>query len=135
MLKYCTSYTSVYWRDVGIPQPYDQVPEYGIRVDFDILVTTRCLMCQDELKGGGICEFDTMTQSFLCLCKNGNSITHRKDKGIAQHNRKVHVIAGTVTSFSAAGAFGIGAGIWYLKKLRKTSSVTFGVRSNENRLF
>lgn len=78
MLKYCTSYASVYWRDVGIPQPYDQVPEYGIRIDFDMPVTTRCLMCQDELKGGGTCGFDTVTQSFLCLCKNGNSTTHCK---------------------------------------------------------
>lgn len=45
------------------------------------------------------------------------------------------VDSGTVTGLSAAGAFGIGAGIWYLKKLRKTAPVTCGVQSNENRLF
>lgn len=78
MLKYCTSYASVYWRDVGFPQPYDQVPEYGIRVDFDIPVTTHCLQCQDTMKGGGTCGFDTVTQSFMCLCKDGNSTTHCK---------------------------------------------------------
>jgi hypothetical protein len=45
------------------------------------------------------------------------------------------VASGTVTAFSAAGAFGIGAGIWYLKKLRAKAPVTCGVQSNENRLF
>ncbi|KAL5773266.1 hypothetical protein ACOSQ2_013190 [Xanthoceras sorbifolium] len=29
MLKYCASYTSVYWRNTGSSPPYDQVPEYG----------------------------------------------------------------------------------------------------------
>lgn len=86
MLKYCTSYASVYWRNVGTPQPYDQVPEYGIRVDFDIPVTTRCLQCQDPLKGGGTCGFDTQTQSFMCLCKDGNSTTHCQ--GMFLHGRK-----------------------------------------------
>ncbi|XP_058740933.1 uncharacterized protein LOC131613263 [Vicia villosa] len=55
MLKYCIGYATIYLRDVGILQPYDQVPIYDIRVDFDIPVTTCCLMCQDELKGGGTC--------------------------------------------------------------------------------
>ncbi|XP_029129083.1 uncharacterized protein LOC109808621 isoform X2 [Cajanus cajan] len=117
MLKYCTSYTSVYWRNDGAPQPYYQLPQYGIRIDFDIPVTTRCLQCQDPSKGAGTCGFDTQTQSFMCLCKDGNFTTHCKDYDAAQHNRKVHVIAGTVTAVSAAGAFGIGAGIWYLKKV------------------
>ena len=43
--------------------------------------------------------------------------------------------AGTVSGVSAAGAFGIGAGIWYLKKVRAKAPVTCGVQSNENRLF
>lgn len=75
MLKYCASYTSIYWRNVGNSPPYDQVPEYGIRVDFDIPVTTSCLRCQDTGKGGGICGFDTQTQDFLCLCEEGNVTT------------------------------------------------------------
>lgn len=79
MLEYCTSYTSVYWRNVGAPQPYDQVPQYGIRVDFDIPVTNRCLQCQDLSKdGGGTCGFDTESQSFICLCKEGNFTTYCK---------------------------------------------------------
>jgi hypothetical protein len=45
------------------------------------------------------------------------------------------VVSGTVTAFSAAGAIGIGAGIWYLKKLRATAPVTCGVQTNDNRLF
>ncbi|XP_004507668.1 wall-associated receptor kinase 2 [Cicer arietinum] len=136
MLQYCTSYTSVYWRNVGAPQPYDQLPEYGIRIDFDVPVTTRCLQCQDQSKsGGGTCGFDTQTQSFLCLCKEGNFTTHCKDYDIARHNRNVHVIAGTVTGISAFGALGIGAGIWYIKKVRAKAPVTCGVQNNENRLF
>ncbi|KAJ7946319.1 Wall-associated receptor kinase-like [Quillaja saponaria] len=134
MLKYCASYTSVYWRNIGAPQPYDQVPEYGIRVDFDIPVTTRCLQCQDTLKGGGTCGFDIETQNFLCLCKEGNVTTYCNDHNL-QHSRKVHVIAGTITAVSAAGAFGFGAGIWYLRKVRAKAPVTCGVQSNENRLF
>lgn len=54
--------------------PYDQVPEYGIRIDFEIPVTTRCLQCQDTRKGGGTCGFDTETQGFLCLC-DGRNVT------------------------------------------------------------
>ncbi|KAK6132796.1 hypothetical protein DH2020_033474 [Rehmannia glutinosa] len=45
MLRHCATYTSVYWRNLGITPAYNQVPEYGIRVDFDIPVTTRCLWC------------------------------------------------------------------------------------------
>lgn len=30
------------------------------------------------MKGGGTCGFDTVTQSFMCLCKDGNSTTHCK---------------------------------------------------------
>ena len=45
------------------------------------------------------------------------------------------VAAGTVTAFSAAGAVGIGAGVWYLKKVRAKAPVTCGVQSNDNRLF
>lgn len=44
-------------------------------------------------------------------------------------------IAGTVSAVSVAGAIGVGAGIWYLKKLRAKAPVTHGVQSNENRLF
>lgn len=105
MLKYCASYASVYWKNVGAPMPYDQVPEYGIRVDFDIPVTTRCLQCQDPLKGGGTCGFDTQNQSFICLCKDGNSTTHCK--GTSKFNkliigllwkRNYYIVFRTITS-------------------------------------
>lgn len=43
--------------------------------------------------------------------------------------------AGTVTGFSVAGAFGVGAAVWYLKKVRAKAPVTCGVQTNENRLF
>ncbi|WJX96910.1 hypothetical protein P8452_78046 [Trifolium repens] len=136
MLMYCSSYVSVYWRNVGAPQPYDQVPEYGIRVDFDVPVTNRCLQCQDQSKGsGGTCGFDTQTQNFMCLCKEGNFTTHCNDYDNSRHSRNVHVIAGTVTGISAFGALGIGGGIWYLKKVRAKAPVTCGVQTNENRLF
>ncbi|KAL4357060.1 hypothetical protein AHAS_Ahas09G0148900 [Arachis hypogaea] len=60
---------------------------------------------------------------------------------VAQHNTRAHVISGsycylkTVTGISIAGAFGIGTGIWYLKKVRAKASVICGVQSNENRFF
>ncbi|KAL7213566.1 hypothetical protein ACSBR2_016150 [Camellia fascicularis] len=135
MLKYCSSYTSVHWRNVGNTAPYDQVPEYGIRVDFDIPVTTSCLRCQDTAKGGGKCGFDTQTQDFLCLCDEGNTTTYCKDPNISWHRSKRGVVAGTVTAVSVAGAIGIGAGVWYLRKLRAKAPVTHGVQSNENRVF
>ncbi|KAK6265000.1 Wall-associated receptor kinase [Theobroma cacao] len=136
MLKYCASYTGVYWRTVGTSAdtPYNQVPEYGIRVDFVVPVTTHCLQCQDPSKGAGTCGFDTQTQNFLCLCKEGNVTSYCKDHKISGHGR-AGVIAGTVSAVSAAGAIGIGAGIWYLKKVRAKAPVTCGVQSNENRLF
>jgi hypothetical protein len=87
MLKYCASFTSVYWKNIGEPQPYDQVPEYGIRVDFDIPVTTHCLQCEDTLKGGGTCGFDTHTHSFLCLCGEGNATTYCKGTFNAFQNK------------------------------------------------
>ncbi|MCL7044849.1 hypothetical protein MKW94_022814 [Papaver nudicaule] len=135
MLQYCTSYTSIYWRDVGAIQPYDQVPEYGIRLNYDIPITTSCLQCQDYSKGGGTCGFDTGSQSFTCLCEKGNVTTYCTDNQDSQHHRSIKVIAGTATGLSFAGAIGIGAGIWYIKKLRATAPVMCGVQSNENRIF
>ncbi|KAM7250551.1 hypothetical protein ACFE04_022434 [Oxalis oulophora] len=134
MLKYCASYTSIYWSDIGNIPPYDQVPVYGIRVDFDIPVTTRCLQCQDMRKGGGTCGFDTSSQSFLCMCGQRNVTTYCKDHEISSHGR-AGVIAGTLAGVSAAGGIGIGAGIWFWKKVRAKAPVTCGVQSTENRLF
>ncbi|GFP78624.1 hypothetical protein PHJA_000006000 [Phtheirospermum japonicum] len=133
MLKHCASYTSIYWRSLGITPAYSQVPEYGIRVDFDIPVTTRCLWCQDGTKGLGTCGFDTLTQDFLCLCDKGSNVTTNCKDQSGQHNRPA-VVAGTVTAVSVAGAF-VGAGVWYLKKIRAKAPVTHGVQTNDNRLF
>ncbi|XAR65672.1 hypothetical protein NMG60_11009857 [Bertholletia excelsa] len=143
MLQHCTAYTSVYWRNVGVSPPYDQVPEYGVRVDFDIPVTTKCLQCQDTTKGGGTCGFDAETQDFLCLCSKGNSTTYCNGYLFlkAENYRQSWIVPssrcpeGTATAVSVAGAVGIGAAIWYLKKLRAKEPVTHGVESNENRLF
>ncbi|GER29205.1 wall-associated kinase family protein, partial [Striga asiatica] len=116
MMRHCSSYTSVYWRNLGTRPDFDQIPEYGIRVEFEIPVTTRCLLCQDRLKGGGTCGFDTRTQDFL-----------------GEHNRPA-VVAGTVSAVSVVGVFA-GAGIWYVRKMRAKSPVTHGVQTNDNRLF
>ncbi|KAL8505804.1 hypothetical protein ACS0TY_016871 [Phlomoides rotata] len=132
MLKHCATYTGIYWRNLGITPAFNQVPEYGIRVDFDVPVTTRCLWCQDEARGGGACGFDTETQDFLCLCDKGNVTTYCKDHS-GEHNRPA-VVAGTVTAVSVTGAF-VGVGVWYLRKVRAKAPVTHGVQSNENRLF
>ncbi|KAI7725417.1 hypothetical protein M8C21_020238 [Ambrosia artemisiifolia] len=133
MLKYCDTYTSVYWRNLGVSQTYNTAPEYGIRIDFDIPVTTRCLECQDGSKGGGTCGFDVETHGFSCLCDKGNVTTYCKDH--SQHAKSSRVIAGTATAVSVAGAIGIGAGVWYFRKVKAQAPVTHGVESNENRLF
>ncbi|KAF9588215.1 hypothetical protein IFM89_008285 [Coptis chinensis] len=134
MLRYCASYTSVYWRAIGVDPPYDQVPEYGIRVDFDIPVTTHCLQCEDNLKGGGTCGFETQSQKFVCMCEKGNATTYCTDPGYSRHGNRIGLIAGT-TTVSVAGAVGLGAGVWYFRKLRAKAPVACGVQSNENRLF
>ncbi|KAG8635179.1 uncharacterized protein LOC110603186 isoform X2 [Manihot esculenta] len=132
MLEYCASYTSIYWKNGG-NSPYDKVPEYGIRIDFDIPVTTHCLECQDMMKGGGTCGFDTQSQNFLCLCNDRNVTTYCKDHGTSRQHSRAGVIA--VTGVSAAWALGVGAGLWYWKKVKAKAPVTSGVQSNENRLF
>lgn len=137
MLKYCASYTSVYWRSVGDGDNNDQVAEYGIRIDFDFLVTTTCLRCQDVLKGGGSCGFHVETLQFLCICDDNNNVTtYCQDRSMWNVSNKHRIIAGTVSAVSAAGALGIAATILLLKKLKKAKApVTCGVQTNENRLF
>ncbi|CAA0808678.1 Unknown protein [Striga hermonthica] len=132
MMRHCASYTSVYWRTLGTRPDFDQVPEYGIRVEFEIPVTTRCLLCQDRLKGGGTCGFDTRTQDFLCLCDKRNVTSYCKDNR-DEHSRPA-VVAGTVSGVSVVGVFA-GAGVWYLRKMRAKAPVTHGVQTNDNRLF
>ncbi|KAJ8761145.1 hypothetical protein K2173_001201 [Erythroxylum novogranatense] len=106
MLKYCASYTSIYWRDNGGNSPYDQVPEYGIRVNFDIPVTTHCLQCQDMTKGGGTCGFDSQSQNFLCLCNQRNVTTYCNDNGTSRHGH-AGVIAGKPNVYIAGHIFWI----------------------------
>ncbi|KAL1199028.1 hypothetical protein V5N11_028367 [Cardamine amara subsp. amara] len=136
MLQNCATYTSVYWRSTGVENaPYDQFPEYGIRVNFEFPVTMKCLLCQETTKGGGVCGFDTTTQNFLCLCKQGNVTTYCKDPNLVKHKR-VGAIAGTVSAVSAAGVIGVAGGVyWYMRKVRSKAPVTCGVQSNENRIF
>lgn len=76
MLGHCAAWASVYWRTVGdhVPTAYDQVPEYGIKVDFEVPVTARCRKCRE--RGGGICGYDTVTWDFQCLCDQGNVTTY-----------------------------------------------------------
>ncbi|XP_038883333.1 uncharacterized protein LOC120074316 isoform X2 [Benincasa hispida] len=135
MLKYCASYTSVYWRSVEDGDNNDQVAEYGIRIDFDFLVTTTCLRCQDVLKGGGSCGFHVETLQFLCICDDNNNVTtYCQDRSMSSVSNKHRIIA--VSAVSAAGALGIAATILFLKKLKKAKApVTCGVQTNENRLF
>ncbi|GJZ89315.1 leaf rust 10 disease-resistance locus receptor-like protein kinase-like 2.7 protein [Tanacetum coccineum] len=112
--------SSLALKNLGESQAYNTPPEYGIRIDFDIPVTTRCLQCQDGSKGGGTCGYDVETHDFSCLCDKGNVTTYCK---------------GTATAVSVAGAIGIGVGVWYFRKARAKAPVTHGVQSNENRLF
>ncbi|MQL88935.1 hypothetical protein Taro_021509 [Colocasia esculenta] len=136
MLRYCTTYTSVYWRTVGLSfPPYDQVPEFGVRIDFEIPVTTRCLQCEDAGRGGGTCGYDTASRNFLCLCREGNVTTNCADgESSSRHRVSTGVVVGATTGVSVAGIVGVGAIMWFLRKV-KPNKVTCGVQSNENRLF
>ncbi|CAN7058077.1 unnamed protein product, partial [Brassica oleracea var. botrytis] len=73
--------------------PYDQVPEYGIRVDYEFPVTMKCLLCQETTKG------------------EGNATTYCKDPNLIKHKR-IGAVAGTVTAVSAGRAIGVGGGIF-----------------------
>ncbi|KAL6592617.1 hypothetical protein ACP70R_049295 [Stipagrostis hirtigluma subsp. patula] len=136
MLRHCEAYTSVYWRAVGEKfPPYDQVPEYGVRVDFEIPVTTRCLQCQDTRRGaGGTCGFDPATRDFVCICGDGrNSSTDCAGRG-SRSQASATVVAASVV-FSISAAIGIGGLVWYIRKIKSNKVVTCGVQSNENRFF
>ncbi|GJM99642.1 hypothetical protein PR202_ga16763 [Eleusine coracana subsp. coracana] len=135
MLQHCEAYTSVYWRAVGDKfPPYDQVAEYGVRVDFEIPVTTRCLQCQDKRNGdGGTCGFDPATRDFLCICQDGRNSTTDCAGGHGSKN-SAGVIAASVV-FSVSAAIGVGGLVWYIRKIRSNKVVTCGVQSNENRFF
>ncbi|TVU10682.1 hypothetical protein EJB05_44226, partial [Eragrostis curvula] len=135
LLRHCEAYASVYWRAVGDKfPPYDQVPEYGVRVNFEIPVTTRCLQCQDRRNGGGgTCGFDPATRDFLCICDDGrNSTTDCAGGGSSRH--PAGIIAASVV-FSASAVIGVGGLVWYIRKIRSNKVVTCGVQSNENRFF
>uniref|UniRef100_A0A0D9VCL4 Wall-associated receptor kinase galacturonan-binding domain-containing protein n=1 Tax=Leersia perrieri TaxID=77586 RepID=A0A0D9VCL4_9ORYZ len=137
MLRHCESYTSVYWRALGDKfPPYDQVPAYGVRVDFEIPVTTRCLQCEDRRRGaGGTCGFDPATRDFVCICDDGrNSTTDCADGPASRHRASAGVVAASVV-FSISAAIGITGLVWYIRKIKSMRVVTCGVQSNENRFF
>ncbi|RYR65143.1 hypothetical protein Ahy_A03g011119 [Arachis hypogaea] len=121
-------------RDCG-PYPAAQCVILGLSISKANL-QLQWLVPIDLLQLKGILDSDLvplkLRQSFMCLCENENFTTHCKDYNVAQHNTRAHVIAGTITDISVVGAFRIGAGIWYLKKVRAKVSVTCGVQSNEN---
>lgn len=138
MLRHCEAYTSVYWRAAGDKfPPYDQVPAYGVHVDFEVPVTTRCLQCQDRRRaGGGTCGFDPADRDFVCICDDGrrNSTTDCADgRGSGRHGAAGVVAASVVVSISAA--IGVAGLVWYVRRIRPSKVVTCGVQSNENRFF
>ncbi|KAK1396824.1 hypothetical protein POM88_006687 [Heracleum sosnowskyi] len=58
-----------------------------------------------------------------------------KDHEVSHTHSNKGVVAGTVSAVLVAGAIGVGAGIWFWKKVRAKTLVTHGVQRNENRLF
>ncbi|KAL8136844.1 hypothetical protein V2J09_002845 [Rumex salicifolius] len=135
MMRHCSAYTSVYWKSGGVGDAVAPPPEYGVRVDFEIPVTGRCLDCEERRKGGGMCGFNTTSLDFQCLCEQGNVTTFCKDHQNKKTGGHAGAIAGTMSLVSVAGVVGVGGGIWYLRKMKATTPVTCGVQSNENRLF
>ncbi|OEL12631.1 hypothetical protein BAE44_0026351 [Dichanthelium oligosanthes] len=137
MLRHLEPYTSVYWSAVGDKfPPYDQLLAYGVRVDFEIPVTTRCLQCQGQApQRRGTCGFDRATQDFVCICDDGrNSTTNCADGHASGHHGSAGVIAASVV-VSISAAIGIGGLVWNMRKIRPSKVVTCGVQSNENRFF
>lgn len=102
MLRHCESYTSVYWRAVGDKfPPYDQVPAYGVRVDFEIPVTTRCLQCEDRRRGaGGTCGFDPVTRDFVCICNDARNSTTDCAGALAKFSPIQSVFIGQTSSYT-----------------------------------
>ncbi|KAJ0960838.1 hypothetical protein J5N97_001287 [Dioscorea zingiberensis] len=129
MLRQCESYTSIYWRDMASSSfgPYDQSPEFGIRVDFEIPPATTfiCLHSWDTEKGEGTCGFDTATRNFLCLCQETNVTTYCTDPGMS-HKKSNGLIAGTATVVSFAGVASIGALVWRFKQRSSWLLLRFG---------
>ncbi|KAG0457988.1 hypothetical protein HPP92_022860 [Vanilla planifolia] len=133
MLRHCEGYAGLHWRRTGaVAPPYDEVAEYGIRVDFEVVLTDRCRAC--ESKGGGTCGFDSATGTFLCLCDRWNSTTNC-EHGSWRHKASTGVIVGTASVASLGGFAGVGALIYYIRKMRSNKVVSCGVQTNENRLF
>ncbi|XLS79258.1 hypothetical protein HN51_063483 [Arachis hypogaea] len=106
MLKYCTSYTSFYWRNLGSPQPYDRVPQYGIRIDFDIPVTTGCLPMM-HLKEVELVDLIQRQEILCAFVRMKISLLIAKLK-----MRVIYIVSpGTITGISVVGAFRIGEDI------------------------
>ncbi|KAK8928485.1 hypothetical protein KSP39_PZI017919 [Platanthera zijinensis] len=135
MLRHCAAYAGVYWRATdgeATVDNDDEPPEYGIRLNFDIPSTERCRLCEE--KGAGTCGFDTATGGFLCLCRRGNSTTTCED-GSWRSRASAGVIAVPASIASLAAVVGMGALVYYLRKMKSNKVVTCGVDSTENRTF
>lgn len=118
MLENCESYTSIYWDISNASGAYNQIPAYGIRLNYEVPITTHCLNCQNDGDGGGICGYDTQSASFLCLCSDQNVTTYCSDHNHLNHLSRARVVAGTVVGVMVGGTIAAGVIIWYLKKMR-----------------
>ncbi|KAK1368666.1 hypothetical protein POM88_034758 [Heracleum sosnowskyi] len=80
--------------------------------------------------------FTNCTRDFLKSKEFRHASTEKlRDHEVSHTHSNKGVVGGTMSAVSVAGAIGVGAGIWFWKKVRVKVLVTYGVQSNENRLF
>eukprot|EP00252_Welwitschia_mirabilis_P021378 TRINITY_DN5473_c0_g1_i1.p1 TRINITY_DN5473_c0_g1~~TRINITY_DN5473_c0_g1_i1.p1 ORF type:complete len:350 (-),score=27.27 TRINITY_DN5473_c0_g1_i1:466-1515(-) len=129
MLQYCKSYTSIFWDISQASGTTYGVPSYGIRLNFEVPVTSRCRQCQDKRLGGGTCGFETDSGNFTCLCSGGNSSTFCTDRGHFKHEShpRATAIAGTVIGLTVVAMVAAGAVFWYRRRKRVDQPVKLAV--------
>eukprot|EP01018_Ginkgo_biloba_P010019 Gb_31664 [translate_table: standard] len=135
MLGSCESYTSIYLELTNASAPYNEIPAYGIRLNYEIPITTHCLNCQNDENGGGTCGYETEFAGFVCLCKDKNTTSYCTDRGYLQHRSRGRVLAGTIAGVTVGGMIAVGVIIWYLRKIKPSRPLRLGVENSRNGLF
>lgn len=133
MLQNCESYTSIYWDITNASGNafYNQIPAYGIRLNYENLSTNHCLSCQYDGYGRGTCGYETEFGNFLCLCSDMNVTTYCSDHGHL-HHKTARVIAGTVVGVSVGGLISAGVVIWYFRRIKPNRPVRIGIENSRN---
>lgn len=133
MLQNCESYTSIYWdiSNASANAYSNQIPVYGIRLNYENPSTNHCLSCQDDGYGKGTCGYDTEFGNFLCLCNDRNVTTYCSDHAHL-HHQTGRVIAGSVVGVAVGGIISAGVVIWYFRRIKPNRPFRIGVENSRN---